>query len=309
MSGLVVCIGASFVDELFHTVDEILPATTNIAAVSKTAGGVSRNIAHQLALLGVPVQLISVFGNDADGDWLKEECTASGVSLDASLTVNGFSGKYIGVLKADGSLFVAFLTNPVNHLLTPEHLELHKDLLKTASRLLADTNITIETLQWLLAFSNKTNIPFIIEPVSVPPARKLKEVDLSGLYLITPNEDELPSLCSEKAFTTEQQVDELLRRGVQCIWLHRGKQGSTFYSKEKTITLGAAPVGVLDSTGAGDASVSGFILGKYLGMEDLSCLKLAHTLSSEILQVHGAVSKNLDQQKLLSLVSKYYPCK
>jgi len=290
MSGLVVCIGASFVDELFHTVDEILPATTNIAAVSKTAGGVSRNIAHQLALLGVPVQLISVFGNDADGDWLKEECTASGVSLDASLTVNGFSGKYIGVLKADGSLFVAFLTNPVNHLLTPEHLELHKDLLKTASRLLADTNITIETLQWLLAFSNKTNIPFIIEPVSVPPARKLKEVDLSGLYLITPNEDELPSLCSEKAFTTEQQ-------------------GSTFYSKEKTITLGAAPVGVLDSTGAGDASVSGFILGKYLGMEDLSCLKLAHTLSSEILQVHGAVSKNLDQQKLLSLVSKYYPCK
>ena len=44
-------------------------------------------------------------------------------------------------------------------------------------------------------------------------------------------------------------------------------------------------------------------------MEDLDCLKLAHTLSSEILQVSGAVSKNLDQQKLLSLVSKYYPVK
>ena len=72
MSGPVVCIGASFVDELFHTANDILPATTNMASVSKTAGGVSRNIAHQLALLGVPVQLISVFGNDGDGDWLKE---------------------------------------------------------------------------------------------------------------------------------------------------------------------------------------------------------------------------------------------
>ena len=42
------------------------------ASVTKTAGGVSRNIAHQLALLGVDVQLISVFGNDSDGDWLKQ---------------------------------------------------------------------------------------------------------------------------------------------------------------------------------------------------------------------------------------------
>jgi len=78
MSGPVVCIGASFVDELFHTSDEILHATTTMATVSKTAGGVSRNIAHQLALLGVPVQLISVFGKDGDGD-----CEDCGPSLDA----------------------------------------------------------------------------------------------------------------------------------------------------------------------------------------------------------------------------------
>ena len=194
-------------------------------------------------------------------------------------------------------------------MITPEHLELHKDLLKTASWLLADTNIPVESIEWLLDFCSLTSIPFIVEPVSVPPARKLKGVDLNGLYLITPNEDELPALCSEKAVTTEQQVDELLDRGVQFIWLHHGKQGSAFYSKEKTIVLAAAAVDVLDCTGAGDASVSGFILGKYLGMEDLDSLKIAHTLSSEILGVNGAVSKDLDQQKLLSLVSKYYPNK
>jgi pseudouridine kinase len=307
MSGPVVCIGASFVDELLHTTNEILPATTNLAVVSKTAGGVGRNIAHQLAQLEVPVQLISVFGNDSDGDWLKEICIASGVRLDASLILQGLSGKYTGILNADGSLFTAFLTNTVNDLLTSEHLELHIDLLKTASWLLADTNISVATLEWLLTFSNRTDIPFIIEPVSVLPARKLKGVDLNGLYLITPNEDELPALCSEKAVTTEQQVEELLHRGVQYIWLHNGEQGSTLYSKEKTVTLAAATADVLDCTGAGDASVSGFVLGKYLGMDDLDCLKLAHTLSTEILQVSGAVSENLSQQKLLSLVSKYYP--
>ena len=54
----IVCIGAALVDELFHTSEPILKATTNNAKVSRTPGGVARNIAHQLALLDVPTQLI-----------------------------------------------------------------------------------------------------------------------------------------------------------------------------------------------------------------------------------------------------------
>ncbi len=307
MSNPVICIGASFIDELFHAQDEMMLATTNEAIVTKTTGGVSRNIAHQLALLNVPVQLISVFGNDSDGGWLKNVCKNAGVNLDASITKEGLSGKYTGILNPDGSLFSAFLTNAANYLITPQHLEQHKDLLKTASYLLADANVSVETADWLLAFSNETGIPFILEPVSVPPARKFKEANLNGLHLITPNEDELPVLCSEKAFFTQQQIEELLERGVKNIWLHNGKHGSALYNKEKSITLQAPEIEVVDCTGAGDGSLSGFILGKILNKDELGCLKLAHTLSAEILQVNGAIATHLNQQKLLQLVSKYYP--
>jgi pseudouridine kinase len=307
MSSPVICIGAALVDELFHAKAEMLLATTNNATVTKTAGGVSRNIAHQLALLGVPVHLISVFGNDSDGNWLKQVCTYAGVQLDASITKEGLSGKYTGILNADGSLFSAFLTNAAVHLITPGHLQQHTDLLKTASYLLADANITVDTAEWLLAFSNQTNIPLIIEPVSVPPAKKLKGLNLKGLHLITPNEDELPVLCSENAFFTQQQVEELLQNGVEKIWLHNGKHGSALYAKEKSITLHACNIEVADCTGAGDGSLSGYILGKHLGKDDLDCLKIAHTLSAEILQVNGAIATHLTQQKLLQLVTKYYP--
>ena len=307
MSNLVICIGASFIDELFHAKDEMMLATTNEASVTKTAGGVSRNIAHQLSLLNIPVQLISVFGNDSDGDWLKHICKHAGVKLDASITKEGLSGKYTGILNVDGSLFSAFLTNAANYLITPQHLEQHKDLLKTASYLLADANVSLETADWLLAFSNQTGIPFVLEPVSVPPAKKFKEANLKGLHLITPNEDELPVLCSEKAFFTQQQIEELLERGVQNIWLHNGKHGSALYNQEKSITLRAPVIEIVDCTGAGDGSLSGFILGKILGNDEMGCLKLAHTLSAEILQVNGAIATHLNQQKLLSLVSKYYP--
>ena len=307
MSNPVICIGAAFIDELFHAKEPMLLATTNDAVVTKTAGGVSRNIAHQLALLGVPVQLISVFGNDSDGDWLKKCCTDAGVKLDGSITKEGLSGKYTGILNVDGSLFSAFLTNAANHLITPYHLGKHIDLLKTASYILADANINVDTAEWLLAFSNETGIPFILEPVSVPPARKYRDVKLKGLHLITPNEDELPVLCSEKSFFTQQQVDELLQRGVQQIWLHNGKHGSALYSSGKSVSLHAPDIELVDCTGAGDGSLSGFILGKFLGLDDLGCLKLAHTLSAEILQVNGAIATLLNQEKLLQQVSKYYP--
>ena len=118
----VICIGAALVDELFHATGELLLSTTTDATVTKTAGGVSRNIAHQLALLGVPVQLVSAFGNDSDGDWLKQVSKDAGVKLDASITRKGLSGKYTGILSADGSLYTAFLTNASNHLITPSHL-------------------------------------------------------------------------------------------------------------------------------------------------------------------------------------------
>ena len=303
----VICIGAAFVDELFHMQEEMIMGSTVPASVSKTAGGVSRNIAHQLALLGVNVQLISAFGNDSDGDWLKQTCTNANVKLDASITKEGLSGKYTAILNLDASLFTGFLTNAATNLITPQHLEKHKALLQTASYLLADANVSVDAGEWLLAFTNETGIPLILEPVSVPPARKFKDVNLSGLHLITPNEDELPVLCSEKALFTQHQIEELINKGVENVWLHNGKLGSAIYNKERSITLHAPEIEIVDCTGAGDGSLSGFILGKTLGKEDVDCLKLAHTLSAEILQVNGAIATHLNQEKLLSLVSKYYP--
>ena len=307
MSKPVICIGAAFIDELFHVKGELMPGTTNDASLTKTAGGVSRNIAHQLTLLGVDVQLISVFGNDGDGEWLKQICKNAGVKLDASITSQGLSGKYTGILNVDGSLFTGFISNESAPLISPSHLEKNEELLKTASYLLADANINAETGEWLLAFSKQTGIPLILEPVSVPHAKKFRNIDLCGLYLVTPNEDELPALCSEKALFTQHQIEELIQKGVENVWLHHGKLGSAIYSAERSITLHAPEIEIVDCTGAGDGSLAGFILGRTLGRNDEGCLKIAHTLSAEILQVNGAIVTHLNQQKLLNLVSEYYP--
>lgn len=306
MSKPVICIGAALVDDLFHAHEEMLMHTTNEVSGTRTAGGVSRNIAHQLALLDIPVQLISVFGADADGNWIKQVCREAGIKLDASITENVPTGKYTAIINTDGSMFTALLTNAALHLITPEYLQQQSELLSAAAFILVDANISVESINWLIAFSNEHKIKMIIEPVSVPPARKISKCTFDGLYLITPNEDELPALCSSEATTTEAQIKELLGKGIQYVWLHKGREGSALYKKTETLQLNAPEATVVDCTGAGDGSVSGFILSKYFGKDNLNSLRTAHTLSAEILQVHGAIATHLNQEKLLNLVSKYY---
>lgn len=302
----VICIGASLIDELYHAQTPMLLATTNDATVHRSVGGVSHNIAHQLALLGLPVQLISVFGTDVEGEWMKQVCTDAGINLDAALIVKGRTGKYTGILNHDGSLFTALLTNSALHLITPVHLQQHADILKTAAFIVADANISVETGAWIAAFCYQHQIPFIIEPVSVPPAKKFAKMNMQGVHMITPNEDELPVMCSSDAAYTQQQVEELLQRGVEKIWLHSGAKGSVLYTKDKIITLRAPHVEVVDCTGAGDGSLSGWILAKYLDKTDEESLRIAHTLSAEILQVNGAIANHINKDQLLSLVNKYY---
>lgn len=307
MQEYVVCIGAALVDELFHTRETILQSTTNNASLTRSPGGVARNIAHQLALLDVPVQLISVFGNDGDGDWLKRQCLNAGIGLEGSLTPDLPTGKYTGILRSDGSLYTAFLTQGATHIITPEHLEKHRELLVKASHILACANVDRDAISWLLSFSKQHRIPFIIEPVSVPPASKLADMDLEGLYLITPNEDELPVLCKGSYSSVRDYVDELLGRGVQQVWLHNGARGSSIYGREKDISLHACKIEVADCTGAGDGSLSGFLLGKHLGLADEDCLRIAHTLAAQILQVQGANVPDLNRERLLDLVQVQYP--
>ena len=171
---------------------------------------------------------------------------------------------------------------------------------------MVDANQSVSTINWLVQFTNQHAIRLIIEPGSVPPAKKIAVANFNGLYLITPNEDELPVLCSEEATTTEEQVKELLGRGVQNILLHKGKAGSALYKKNKTLQLSAPEANVLDCTGTGDGSVFGFIFSKFNGNDNLNSLRTAHTVSVEILQLNGAIATHFTRDKLLQLVSKYY---
>ena len=276
MASPVICIGAALVDELFFCMDNTVAGTSNPAILKRYAGGVAGNIARHLAMLGIPVDLITVLGNDADGHWLKNECNQNGIGTDHILWVNDSTGKYASVLNADGSLYVAACTDPCGKYLDVAFLQQPEHFLSTATLIIADTNLPADTVQWLASFCRKMNIILLVEPVSVVKAKKLAEADLTGIFMLTPNEDELPSLCKQVHQHITESIEELHQRGVKKIWLRKGADGSEIFGKDSNLSLHAPSITIKDSTGAGDAALAGWAAAWYMGMDEQQCLRAGH---------------------------------
>ena len=67
-------------------------------------GGVGRNLAQNLAQLGVPTRLLGVVGDDAFGQSLLSLTAVSGVDVSGVLRRAGPSGSYLAVLTERGEL-------------------------------------------------------------------------------------------------------------------------------------------------------------------------------------------------------------
>ena len=307
MKKSIFCIGSALIDELYFCHENIIPETSNPATLQKNVGGVISNISQHLALFDYDINYLTVIGNDIEGNWIEDEFIKKGININHSLKVNDPTGRYVSILNMDGSLFTAACVDICPKYCTPDFLETKRETIHAAELIITDTNIEIESLQWLIDLSNKQNIPLIIEPVSVVKARKISKLNMNAVFMVTPNEDELPSLCIEHHTNEKDSIKELLDRGIKFIWVRKGDKGSTIYSKEHTIELHAPKIKIIDSTGAGDAALAGWICGFLEKENPNDCLKLGHTLALEVLQIKGAVKNNINKNILFETVKKYYP--
>ena len=307
MAAPVICIGTIMVDELFFCREHAVSATSNPAIIKRYAGGVAGNIARNLAMLQVPVQLVTVVGSDRDGDWLLDCFRQAGVSTAMLQQVEEHTGKYASVINADGSLFVAACADECSKYISPAYLQGITGELAHAAMIIIDTNIEATAINWVLQFARDHSIPLVIEPVSVVKARKLATMDLSGVFMITPNEDEVASVCNSNHNDSAGCLVELLHRGIQQIWLRKGEKGSLICDKDGSHLLGVPDIEVADSTGAGDAALAGWIAAYYNGSGSYECLQAGHVMAMETLRVHGSVMDGFSIDELFKSIKKYYP--
>ncbi|MFT3672545.1 carbohydrate kinase family protein [Aestuariivirga sp.] len=232
--------------------------TSNPGIVTTTAGGVGRNIAHNLARLGADVALISVVGHDVHGDAVLFETKRAGVDVSRVVRSDISTGSYVALLDHDGEMISALSDMRCADLLTPDVIVAQEKTIELARLVVADCNLPQESLNLLAAMAGGK---LVIEPVSVPKSRKLIEVLKTGqVYLASPNFDQIEQMAGTRDI--ESAFRFLHGKGLTNVVIHAGPEGA-FVSDGVEIEHVEAqpPQRIVDVTGAGDAAVAGLVYG------------------------------------------------
>lgn len=260
----VVVIGGANVDIKARSTGRVRPTTSNPGWASMSPGGVGRNIAENLARLGVRTFLVSAIGRDALGDSLLSQTVAAGVRCEYVQRTELSTGTYTAVLDRDGELIVAVSDMAAVDALGPEPVNEARDIITTAGLLVLDGNLAMSALTHAGDLAATARVRTILEPVSVPKAALVASyitVD-RPLYAVTPNRDELAALTGLPTGTDKQlqkAANSLHGRGVEHVWVRLGARGSLFSTASSAAAwLPADTATVADVTGAGDAMLAAF---------------------------------------------------
>ena len=280
-------------DITFRCEAEPILHTSNPSVMERSPGGVVRNIAHHLALLGIPVELLTVIGDDYEGKWLKQQCEAAGIGLQHTWQTQVRTGTFASITSPAGDLTIGAVTSETDVLLNADFIDERAEVIRKAALVVADCNLSTDTLRHLIGVCNGAGVPLIVETVSIPKAQRLKAALPGQLFLVKPNREELAVFEEGSHVTPEEKIAHLHEQGFRHVWLSRGAEGSLFSDGVRIAALSAPKVQVRDVNGAGDASLAGWIYAWLQGQDAHACVRYGHAAAACLLEVNGAVRSDL----------------
>ena len=220
----VVCGGVN-IDIGAHSFAPLRAKDSNPGKVELSLGGVGRNIAHNMRLLGVPTYLLTAVGGDSRASQVEESCKELGIDLSHALRVpDGRTSTYVFVGDSDGDMAVAVADMEICEKLTPDYFASQKELLDGAAAVVVDANLPRESIAYLV---EHCAAPLFVDPVSTVKAEKLQGL-LSHVHTLKPNRIEAELLSGVKITdnaTLHQAAQALLDQGVQRVFLSLGGDG------------------------------------------------------------------------------------
>lgn len=253
----VLVIGGANLDIKAKTLRPHIDQTSNPAHIITKAGGVGRNIAHNLARLGAKVELVTALGRGPEAEMILSETNRAGVGTSHVLRSDGATGTYIAVLDHSGELVTAVNDMTILEALTPALIKTLEPVISASRFVVGDCNLPVETLT---ALATLCADKLIIEPVSVPKSKKLLALlQAHKILLATPNLDQLESLTGTRDI--EKGAKALHALGLRNVIIHAGEQGAFSFDGTNLVHIPSQAKTIIDVTGAGDAATAGLIAG------------------------------------------------
>lgn len=242
---------------------------SNPGQVRMSLGGVGRNIAHNMALLGVDVRMLTAFGDDLYAQKIAASCGELGIDISQALQVpGGATSTYLFLAGPDGDMALAVSDMDIYDHVTPAYLQSRRALLDNAQVVVVDTNIPAESIRWLC---ENVKAPIFADPVSTAKAGKLGPV-LGRVHTLKPNRIEA-ELLSGVAITDDASLERaaraLLDTGLRRVFISLGGDGVYAADQHSALRMPCFPARMTNATGAGDAFMAA-LAWAYLEGTDLA---------------------------------------
>ena len=219
--------------------------------VCMTPGGVGRNIAHNLCLLGMDVGLVAALGDDSNGASLKKHCLDLGMDMSLSPVILGRNSScYLYITDGDGDMALAINEMDICREISPEYLASILPELEKYSALVLDANLSEESIAFICENLDK---PIYADPVSTVKGGKFLP-HLNKLRAFKPNSLEAQSLTGMS--DPESAAAELVRMGVKHAYVSDGGNGMVVAEGDNVFRVPCLPTVLVNATGGGDAAMA-----------------------------------------------------
>lgn len=259
----------------------LVASDSNPGKVSFSVGGVGRNIAHNMALMGLDVGLLTAYGADLNGERVAASCSEAGIDLSHALRLSDMpTSTYLYLTDPAGEMALAVSDMEICGKITPAYLAANMAQLQNAQVVVADANIPAESLRFL---AENCTAPLFVDPVSTVKAEKLRPI-LSKIHTLKPNRLEAELLSGvkiESKADLERAADKLLELGVHRLFISLGADGVLAAMGEERLWIPNIPGKMVNTTGCGDAFMAALVWA-YLEGSDLKQTALAGLAAGSI---------------------------
>lgn len=269
----VAVVGTVFVDCKGFSAGHYVPLGRNVGSVRFVHGGVGRNVAENIAQLGLPVSLVSSVDNGPIGLDVCERLALLGVDNSfLSKMDNCGMGMWLAVMDSHGELAGSISQMPDLAGMAATIENRGEELMNQSTHVALELDLNAKITRQLLALAAEKKRPVYGLPGNLEVILAAPDI-LTGLACFICNQIELGRLCGEEfAETDSEKVLKRLPRfvrncGLQSMVVTLGAQGCAWYDATSD-SCGVQPafkVEVIDTCGAGDAFFSGTVTALVLG--------------------------------------------
>ncbi len=291
MAGTLV-IGFVFVDIKGFAGGDYNPHGRNVGEIKMIHGGVSRNVAENIANTGMPVSFASLTEDSALGNDVIKRLWARGCDTTYMKTVAvGGIGQWMVILDQTGNVAGQISSPPDTAALEQLIDERGDEMVSECDSIILELDTSEYLDEAVLALAKKYRKPVytVVGNMSII----LKRPDfVAALDCFVCNEieagrifglDLTETMPTDMLALLQDRIGEI---GCRAMVITMGERGAVYYECDKQCggIVPAIPTNLVDSTGAGDAFLSGTVMGLSRGLPLSRAVEAGTALASATIQ-------------------------